>query len=182
MEYSKHTQSQSDVYVEGIEEDPFYNATSRRNWKGPCKIALLKQAISEQIYKRPSSNAERGEQWKSLAKNVRSAELYELFRDISERSVQDKLTSLLKDYKQKKWDNMKRGMTKTEADSELAELKQLCLDYLRFEQAEKGDRQTNAKQKALVMKEQGQVIRGDSLETLKQKDGSMTFQIAAMTI
>ena len=67
---------------------------------------------------------------------------------------------------------MKRGMTKTEADSELAELKQLCLDYLRVEEAEKGVRQTNAKQKALVMKEQGQVIRGDSLETLKQKDGS----------
>ena len=67
---------------------------------------------------------------------------------------------------------MKRGMTKTQADSDLAELKQLCLGYLRFEEAEKGERQTNAKEKALVLKEQGQVIRGDSLETLKEKDGS----------
>ena len=101
MQYSQNTQSQSDVYVEGIEEDLFCNATTRRNWKGPCKIALLKQAISDQIYKRPSSNVERGEQWNSLANNLRSGELYEFFRDISERSVQDKLTSLLKDYKQK---------------------------------------------------------------------------------
>ena len=89
----------------GVEEDPFSgktNANTRHTWKGAFKIALLKQAIADKIYERPLSNAKRSEQWASLANNLRTGEHSEFFEGMSERSVQDKLSTLLKDYNKKK--------------------------------------------------------------------------------
>ena len=105
----------------GVEEHPFSgetNANTQNTWKGAFKIALLKQATADKIYERPSSIDKRLEQWTSLANILRTCKHFEFFE------------GMLKDYNKKIWDNLKRGLNKSQADTELAKIRQLCFDYL----------------------------------------------------
>ena len=104
-----------------IEPEMIEHSNTRRTWKGPHKIALMKQAIVEKVYERYTSTKKRPQCWESLGVNLSTGKHSKFFTGMDERFIEEKCNALLKEYSAK----MSKGFSKANATAELEELKSL---------------------------------------------------------
>ena len=147
------TQTQMGDGIILIEPEMIEHSNTRRTWKGPHKIALMKQSIVEKVYERYTSTKKRPQRWESLGVNLSTGEHSKFFTGMDERFIQEKCNSLLKEYSAKDWAKMSRGFSKANATAELEELKSLCSEYLKFEKEDKHIFEMNSKTAVSVEKE-----------------------------